>query len=55
VVKAEVPADSGVTAKVDDGKLTVSAAKDAKEGSHNIAIKGGKKDATLKVNVKKAG
>jgi hypothetical protein len=53
--KAEVPADSGVTAKVDDGKLTVSAAKDAKEGTHNIAIKGGKKDATLKVNVKKAG
>jgi hypothetical protein len=55
VEKAEAPADSGVTAKVEDGKLTVSAAKDAKEGTHNVAIKGSKKDATLKVHVKKAG
>jgi hypothetical protein len=53
--KAEAPADSGVSAKVDDGKLTVSAAKDAKEGTHQIAVKGGKKDATLKVTVKKGG
>jgi len=53
--KAEAPAGSGVTAKVDDGKLTVSAAKDAKVGTHDVAIKGDKKDATLKVHVKKAG
>jgi hypothetical protein len=52
--KAEAPADSGVTAKVDDGKVVVSAAKDAKEGTHEVAVKGGKKDATLKVHVKKA-
>jgi hypothetical protein len=50
--KAEAPADSGVTAKLDDSKLTISAAKDAKEGTHNIAIKGAKKEATLKVHVK---
>lgn len=53
--KAEAPADSGVTAMVEKGKVIVSAAKDAKEGTHNIAVKGEKKDATLKVNVKKAG
>jgi hypothetical protein len=51
---AEASRESGVTAKVADGKVTVSAAKDAKEGSHEAKVKGGKKDATIKVKVKKA-
>lgn len=51
---AEAPKDSGVTAKVADGKVTVSAAKDAKEGTHEVKVTGGKKDATVKVKVKKA-
>ena len=51
---AESPKDSGVTAKVADGKVTISAAKDAKEGTHEVKVKGGKKDATIKVKVKKA-
>jgi hypothetical protein len=51
---AEAPKESGVTAKVEDGKLTVSAAKDAKEGTHEVKVKDSKgKDATLKVKVKK--
>jgi hypothetical protein len=51
---AEAPKDSGVTAKAAGDKLTISAGKDAKEGTHTVTIKGGKaKDATLKVNVKK--
>jgi hypothetical protein len=49
----EAPKESGVTAKVADGKVTVSAAKDAKEGTHEVKVKGGKKDATIKVKVKK--
>jgi hypothetical protein len=52
--KAEAPADSGVTAKVDDGNVTVSASKEAKAGTHEVTVKGGKKDTTLKVHVKKA-
>jgi hypothetical protein len=51
---AEAPKDAGLTAKVADGKVTVSAAKDAKEGTHDVKVKGGKKDATIKVKVKKA-
>jgi hypothetical protein len=51
--KAEAPADSGVTAKVEGDKLTISAAKDAKEGTHEVKVKGGKKGATVKVKVKK--
>jgi hypothetical protein len=51
---AEAPKDSGVTAKVADGKVTISAAKDAKEGTHEVKVKGGKKDAIIKVKVKKA-
>jgi hypothetical protein len=51
---AEAPKDSGVTAKVADGKVTISAAKDAKEGTHEVKVKGGKKDAVIKVKVKKA-
>jgi len=51
---AEAPKDAGLTAKVADGKVTVSAAKDAKEGAHEVKVKGGKKDATIKVKVKKA-
>jgi hypothetical protein len=50
---AEAPKDSGVTAKVEGDHLVVAAGKDAKEGTHNVAVKGGKKDATLKVKVKK--
>jgi hypothetical protein len=51
---AEAPKESGLTAKVADGKVTVSAAKDAKEGTHEVKVKGGKdKDATVKVKVKK--
>jgi hypothetical protein len=42
-----------VTAKVEDGKVTIAADKDAKEGSHEVKVKGGKKDATIKVHVKK--
>ena len=50
----EAPTDKGVTAKTDGGSVTVSAAKDAKEGMHTVTVKGGKaKDATIKVNVKK--
>lgn len=51
--KAEAPADSGVAAKVEGDKVTVSAAKDAKAGTHEVKVKGGKKDATLKVTVQK--
>jgi hypothetical protein len=51
---AEAPSGSGLTAKVADGKVTVSAGKEAKEGSHEVKVKGGKKDATIKVKVKKA-
>jgi hypothetical protein len=52
---AQAPKDSGVTAKAEGDKLTVSAGKDAKEGTHTVTVKGGKaKDATVKVNVKKA-
>jgi hypothetical protein len=51
---AEAPKDSGITAKVADGKVTISAAKDAKEGTHEVKVKGGRKDAVIKVKVKKA-
>jgi hypothetical protein len=51
---AEAPKDSGVTAKAEGDKLTVSVGKDAKEGTHKVTVKSGQaKDATLKVNVKK--
>jgi hypothetical protein len=50
---AESSEDAGLKAKVADGKVTVSAAKDAKEGTHEVKVKGGKKDATLKVTIKK--
>jgi hypothetical protein len=50
----EAPKDSGVTAKAEGDKLTISAGKDAKEGTHRVTVKGGQgKDTTLKVNVKK--
>ena len=52
--KATGPAaDTGVTAKLADGKVTVSAAKDAKEGTHTVTVSGGKKDVDLKVKVGK--
>jgi hypothetical protein len=51
---AEAEKESGVTAKTDGGTVTVTADKDAKEGTHEVKVKGGKaKDATLKVHVKK--
>jgi hypothetical protein len=52
--KAEAPAaDTGVTAKLSDGKVTVSAGKDAKEGTHIVKVSGGKKEVDLKVKVGK--
>jgi hypothetical protein len=51
---AEAPKESGVTAKAEGGKLTVSAGTEAKVGTHTVTVKGDKgKDVTLKVNVKK--
>jgi hypothetical protein len=52
---ADVPADSGLKVTTADKVLTISAAKDAKEGTHKIAVKGGTaKPAILKVNLKPA-
>ncbi len=52
--KAESPAaETGVTAKLADGKVTVSAGKDAKEGTHTVKVTGGKKEVDLKVKVGK--
>jgi hypothetical protein len=51
---AEAPKEAGLTAKIADGKVTINAAKEAKEGTHEVKVKGGKKDATIKVKVKKA-
>ena len=52
---ADVPADSGLKMTTADKVLTISAAKDAKEGTHKIAVKGGTtKPAILKVNLKPA-
>jgi hypothetical protein len=39
---AEAPKDVGVTAKVEDGKLAIAAAKDAKEGTHEVKVKDAK-------------
>jgi hypothetical protein len=51
---AEADKESGVTAKVEGDKVTVSASKDAKEGTHTVIVKGGKApEGTVKVNVKK--
>src|SRR5262245_36285032 len=52
---AEAPEGSGLTAKVANGKVKISAGKDAKEGEHKVTVKGGKKDATITVKVKKKG
>jgi hypothetical protein len=53
---AEAPKDVGVTAKVEDGKLTIAAGKDAKDGTHEVKVKDAKgKTATVKVKVKKEG
>jgi hypothetical protein len=52
---ADVPADSGLKVTTAEKVLTISAAKDAKEGTHKIAVKGGTaKPAILKVNLKPA-
>jgi hypothetical protein len=51
---AEAPKDSGVTAKVEGGKVAIAAAKEAKEGTHEVKVKNAKgKEATVKVKVKK--
>jgi hypothetical protein len=53
---ADAPKESGVSVKTDtDGKtVTITADKDAKEGTHQVTVKGGKaKEAALKVHVKK--
>jgi hypothetical protein len=52
---AEAPKDSGVTAKVEGDHLTIAASKDAKEGVHQVTVRSGKKDVSIKVNVKKDG
>ena len=50
---AEVAADSGLKATTADNVLTISAAKDAKEGPQTITVKSGTaKPAILKVNLK---
>jgi hypothetical protein len=52
----EVPKESGLTANVEGDTVTITAAQDAPEGTHQLTVKGGKgKTATLRVNVKKAG
>ncbi len=54
-LSVEVPKDSGLTAKVEDTAVTISASKDAKEGTHQITVRGSKgKKATIQVNLKVA-
>jgi hypothetical protein len=51
--EVDVPKDKGVTAKVDGGKLIVSADKEAKPGTVVITLKASKaKEVTLTVNVR---
>jgi hypothetical protein len=53
-VSAEAPKDSGVTAKVEDGKVKITAAKDAKEGTQEVKVKDAKgKESTIKVKINK--
>ena len=52
---AEAPEGSGLKATVADGKVKIAAGKEAKEGEHKVTVKGGKKDATITVKVKKKG
>jgi hypothetical protein len=53
-VTAEAPKDSGVTAKVEGGKVTVAASKDATEGTHEVKVKDAKgKEAKVKVKITK--
>jgi hypothetical protein len=50
----EVPEGSGLTAKVEGNSVKVVAAKDAKEGMHQVIVKDGKgKQTAFKVNIKK--
>lgn len=51
----ETPKEAGLTAKVEGNAVTVSAAKDAKEGMHHLKVKGKGKEAVLMVTVKKEG
>jgi hypothetical protein len=53
-VSAEAPKDAGVTAKVEGGKVTIAASKDATEGTQEVKVKDAKgKEATVKVKIKK--
>jgi hypothetical protein len=55
-VSAEAHAGSGITAKVEDNTVKISAAADAKEGAHAVKVKDEKGNETaLKVNLKPAG
>ncbi len=50
----EVPKESGLTAELDGKGLKIAACKDAKEGAHQIKVKGANgKETIVKVNVKK--
>lgn len=51
---AEAPKDSGLVITVAGDMLTIAALEDAKEGTHDVKVKGKGKEAALKVNVKKA-
>ena len=51
----ELPKSAGLTAKVEGDDVTISAAKDAKEGTHQITVRGSKgKKATIHVHFKAA-
>ena len=51
----ELPKNVGLTAKVKGDDVTISASKDAKEGTHQITVRGSKgKKATIQVHLKAA-
>jgi hypothetical protein len=52
---AEAPEGSKLKTKVEDNKVTIEAPKNAKKGTHEVTVKGGKKEVSLKVHVKKKG
>ena len=51
----ELPKDSGLTVKVEGDDVTISASKDAKEGTHQVTVRGSQgKKATIQVHRKAA-
>jgi hypothetical protein len=54
VPSVEAADDAGLTAKIVDGKLTISAARKAKGRTHDVKVKGGKMDLKIKLKVMKA-